>query len=520
MKKAKLYCRVSSDDQSNFSLSYQDSTLRSFCERMNIQVTEVIFDQYSAKTFDRPGYQKLAAEIKAKKSPFDIFLFLRWDRFSRNIYNAMHEIKFLQKHGIEIMCHDQPVDLSSPDGKMMLAIYLMSPEIENDKNSIRTREGMRKSKQSGNICGRAPLGYINSKNEFNKSIITIDELKSKFIIRAYEAIAYQGQSKSEVASELKKAKLIGSGRDQVTRILRNVIYAGKVVVPAFGNMPSQIVPGNHQPIISEQLFNTVQQILDGKKRAQKHQSNDEFPLRGVLCCNQCGAMLTASYSRGKMGVKYGYYHCRANCTYRHRSDEVHETMQSLMYELQLSPAFAESYKLVLQDVFKSENSDLPKQITEGETELINLEEMIQNADENLLLNKISVENYNRMIQNIMLKKSKIEQHLSEVREFLLSFNDKLTYSLNAMKNLGEEYFLSDAIAKKNIVSSTFPEKITFQKNQFRTPRINSLMFANASKYGQKETATYNAAVQKLSLTSFGVEYGARTHDLLNHNQAL
>lgn len=520
MKKVVISCRISSDDQSHYSIPYQEEVLRKYCERMGYIVVEVITDDATAKTFNRPGYQSFKHKIKTKRNYCDLFLILRWDRFSRNAFNAMFEIKEMKKYGVDIYCHDQPVDLSSPDGKMMLAIYLVSPEIENDKISIRTTEGIHKAKSMGFLAGRAPLGYINARDEANRPIVLIDELKAKFIVRAFESFAYQGLSKAEIASDLKSAKLIGKGRDQVTRILRNLVYAGKIIVPAYKGEPERIVPGLHEPIISETLFNEVQKILDGKKRQQIHRSSEEFPLRGILRCSQCNSLLTASFSKGKMGVKYGYYHCKGTCSYRLRSDEIDSTMQSLMYELQLSAAFSESYQLVLKDVFKTENANVPKEIAQLESELDNYNEMLERADDNFLLNKITFEDYNRMKQNILIKHSQNQNRVGELREFMLSFNDKLIFSINALKNLGEEYSLSDAATKKNIVSSTFPEKLVFEKNQFRTPRLNSLMFGNASKYAEKETAMHGTAVKKLSVTSFGVEYGARTHDLLNHNQAL
>lgn len=503
MKKAILYCRISSDDQSNFSIEHQESTLRAYCVRMNINVVDVIIDQYSAKTFDRPNYQKVVSQIKAKKNYCNAFMFLRWDRFSRNIYNAMHELKFMQKHGVEIICHDQPVDLSSPDGKMMLAIYLMSPEIENDKISIRTIEGMRKGKLSGNYCGKAPVGYLNARNELGKPVLLIDPVKGKIVKHLFEMFAYQNASTTDLYKYAREINLVRSGNDQIPRILRNVVYAGKISVPATVKEAIQIVPGNHEPIVSEQLFNLVQDIICGRKRAQKSHSNEDFPLRGVIACGNCGNLLTASFSKGRAGKYYAYYHCQGKCKFRLSAPLAHERMQKIMYEMQLSPAFSEAYHLVLKDVFNIENKNIPEQISKLETMLINQDELLSSADDKFLNNQINSEDYNRMKSKIYQKKSELERNLSDLKEYALTFESQLKFSMGALKNLGEEYFLSNAFTKKNIVGSIFPEKLILEKNNYRTTRLNSLIIGNTSKFGTKKEAAQCTTSQNLMVTHLG-----------------
>ncbi len=65
-------------------------------------------------------------------------------------------IKYLDKLGIKVESVEQPLDLSIPDNKMLLALYLTAPEIENDKNSIRTTEASRRAKLEGCWMGTAP----------------------------------------------------------------------------------------------------------------------------------------------------------------------------------------------------------------------------------------------------------------------------------------------------------------------------------------------------------------------------
>lgn len=65
-----LYIRVSTDEQADkgFSQKDQEDRLRIHCSRNNIQIGKVIMDDHSAKTFDRPEWKKLLADLKRAKA--------------------------------------------------------------------------------------------------------------------------------------------------------------------------------------------------------------------------------------------------------------------------------------------------------------------------------------------------------------------------------------------------------------------------------------------------------------------
>src|SRR5439155_26939329 len=65
------------------------------------------------------------------------------------------------------------------------------------------------------------------------------------------------------------------------------------------------------PLVSEELFGQVQNVLDGRKpKVAPHTRNHpDFPLRRFVRCGQCGTPLTGSWSTGRT-KRYAYYHCR------------------------------------------------------------------------------------------------------------------------------------------------------------------------------------------------------------------
>jgi len=94
MKIADLYIRVSTDEQADkgYSQRSQEEVLRRYCELNKISIRKTVFEDHSAKTFNRPEWQNLLVSLKKKRGQIDLVLFTKWDRFSRNAPDAYQMI--------------------------------------------------------------------------------------------------------------------------------------------------------------------------------------------------------------------------------------------------------------------------------------------------------------------------------------------------------------------------------------------------------------------------------------------
>jgi site-specific DNA recombinase len=99
--------------------------------------------------------------LKKRQGKIDHILFTKWDRFSRNAGDAYQMINTLRKLEVEPQAIEQPLDLSVPENKMMLAFYLAAPEVENDRRALNVLHGMRRARKEGRWMGPAPIGYAN-----------------------------------------------------------------------------------------------------------------------------------------------------------------------------------------------------------------------------------------------------------------------------------------------------------------------------------------------------------------------
>jgi DNA invertase Pin-like site-specific DNA recombinase len=147
MEEVVIYTRVSTDEQADKGYSLRDQTarLKNCCALYDLTVVGHFQDDFSAKTFERPEFIKLLNFIKDRKAVRKI-LFLKWDRFSRNLNDAMNMLVKLRKMNVEANAIEQIIDFSIPEQKMMLAIYLTAPEIENTRRAMNTTQGMRRAK--------------------------------------------------------------------------------------------------------------------------------------------------------------------------------------------------------------------------------------------------------------------------------------------------------------------------------------------------------------------------------------
>jgi site-specific DNA recombinase len=187
MKTADLYIRVSTDEQADkgYSQRNQEEVLKRYCEINRISVKRVVFEDHSAKTFNRPRWNHLLLELRKHKGQTDLVLFTKWNRFSRNAGDAYHMISTLRRLGVEPQAIEQLLDLSVPENKMMLAFYLAAPEVENDRRALNTLHGMRRARKEGRWMGPAPYGYANKVTEDGKKYIAPRDAEAEIIQWAF-----------------------------------------------------------------------------------------------------------------------------------------------------------------------------------------------------------------------------------------------------------------------------------------------------------------------------------------------
>ncbi len=478
MKIADLYIRVSTEEQADkgYSQRGQEEVLRKYCEINKISIRNTIFEDHSAKTFIRPEWQSMLSNLKKTKGRnVDLILFTKWDRFSRNAGDAYQMMNILNHLGVEPQAIEQPLDLSIPENKMMLAIYLAAPEVENDRRALNVFHGMRRARKEGRWMASAPVGYINKTAENGRKYIAPREPDSTIL-----KWCFQNLSTSEFSTEqiwkVARQKGLKCGKNNFLIAIRNPVYYGKITIPKYKNEETYLVQGQHEPLISEHLFNEVQDALDGRKRKQgtKILSIDELPLRGFLECSRCSRILTGSASKGRNSYYY-YYHCSTQCGCRYKADVVNDAFIAELNKYSLDAAMKKLCATVLLDVY---NNDANESKDDRKTVLKQIDEQnerLRKAREFMLTSKIEPEDYALIKKETEVNLEKLEARITDVAAKPINIGEYVIKAVDVISNIGKLYQNADNEGKRAIIGSMYPEKLHFDGQKHRTTRVNEMI---------------------------------------------
>lgn len=471
-----IYTRVSTDDQADhgFSLPYQKEVLERYSQIKNKNIIQHFQEDYSAKTFNRPEWIKLMEYCKVNRKVVDEIIFTKWDRFSRNTGEAYQVIATLRKMGIKVNSIEQPLDFDQPDNKIMLAIYLAVPEVENDKISIRTTEGSRRANKEGCWTSTAPIGFKNQRTPAGKASLIHSE-KAPLIEEAFTLMT-KGLPADEVRRMMYK-KGLKISRSRFHLLIRNQVYIGKVKVPTYKDEDEFFAEGLHDAIVSPDLFWRVQDILKGRKRKTKEWStkDENLPLRGHITCSKCGRPLTGSASTGRHGGKYYYYHCRLGCRERFKVKDAHQMFDKLMEKCTIDKGMSELYCDVFEEKFGENKKVRTRKMNKLKEEIQGLKEIIDSAEDKLFQGTIDLATFEKGKARYVKKIADLEYEYNELKSFGTGFMKRIKIALKVFENLKELYDRTTWEGKQMILGSTFSEKLIFSKNECRTPKLNIVL---------------------------------------------
>lgn len=472
-----IYTRVSTDDQADkgHSLPFQEEFLRQYCLIKKYNVLEHYQDDYSAKNFERPEFKKLFAYCQKNKKNVDIILFTRWDRFSRNLEEALRMIRKFREMGIQINSAANPLELDSPDSKLLLAVFLTIPEVENDKNSIRTSEGMRMAKKLGCWVGTAPYGYKNSRNAEGKSTLEINE-NASLVKEAYALVSKGTYSMNEVRLMMMK-KGMRFHKQSFLNLLKNRAYTGNITVPEWKKESEKIVKGLHPAIIDDALFERVQEVVTGRSRLNlvRDIDNENLVLRHFLLCPQCGRVLTGSGSQNRIKKLYYYYHCQDGCKERFPALPANELMNEYLNGFSFDKDVQKLFIRKIRERLNPAHDVKVKSIHEVEETILTLVSRSRTLQNKFLDGQIESNDYQDMkkrLENEMIELEKKKSALLNTDENLEKF---LAKGLSIIQNVSKTYRTSQIGRKRRILRVLFPNRLIFEKNTYRTQQPNEIL---------------------------------------------
>jgi len=242
---AAIYVRVSTQDQAQhgFSLDAQEESLVNYAKALGYEIIKIYRDEgKSAKNLNRPEMINLLKDAEERK--FQAIFIYKLDRFSRSLKDLILTIDKLKEWGIDFVSLQDKIETASASGKLMFQIIGAFAEFERNIIGDRTKFGMERKAKEGGFITKAPRGY----KLLNKDLI-IDLEEAEIVKKIFEEFLNSNISLTQLA---KKNGITTSG---LIKLLKNTTYLGKV---KFANHETN---GQHEPIISQQLFEQVQRKM-------------------------------------------------------------------------------------------------------------------------------------------------------------------------------------------------------------------------------------------------------------------
>jgi len=147
--RAGLYSRVSTADQHTEN---QELELRPFVQRRGWTIENEYEDVVSGTTTSRTGLDQLMEDARAGR--IDVAVVSHIDRLGRSLSHLIHTLEQLQAYGVDFVSAGEPLDTTTPSGKLLFCIISSFAEFERNILVERTHAGLARARANGKILGR------------------------------------------------------------------------------------------------------------------------------------------------------------------------------------------------------------------------------------------------------------------------------------------------------------------------------------------------------------------------------
>lgn len=308
MKTAAAYIRVSTDDQIEYSPDSQLKAIRRYAKEHDMILPEefIFVDEgiSGRKADKRPSFQRMIGTAKLKPKPFDVILLWKFSRFARNRQDSIVYKSMLRKQcGIDVISVSE--QLGEDNTSILIEALIEAMDEYYSLNlAEEVKRGMNEKFSRGGVVSQPPFGY-----KMENGIFAPDEANAP-IVQMIFSDYLSGMGLRQIAAKLndmgiRSTKGNAFENRTVEYILTNPTYIGKLRRSRNGQDKSDrfhrskdntlIVDGRHEPLITDDIFERVQEKISENKKLYtpySRQAPVEFMLKGMVRCDNCGATLT------------------------------------------------------------------------------------------------------------------------------------------------------------------------------------------------------------------------------------
>ncbi|MFQ6026165.1 MAG: recombinase family protein [Dehalococcoidia bacterium] len=335
--RAVAYIRVSDSSQvDGHSLDAQDRLFHELCKSREwvpgVTYREEGRSAHSDSIAKRPVFRQLLDD--AARGQFDVVVVHTLDRWARNLKVLLESVSILNQHGVGLVSITENLDWSTAEGRLVARTLGSFGEFFSDMLSTHVKKGIEERARRGLHLGGIPFGYEScwKKVHGERQAICDPEHPGGLHVVPEESEAVQELFKRYAGGTTTLSQLANwlNGQGFKTRNMHRFadIYSGAEAEPRFFTTASirgilhnpffmgkvkhhdQFLPGVHEAVVSEGLFQTVQATLkknSGRSETLQARPQREYLLKGLIRCAHCGYPLWAqTYKNGNRYYREQY----------------------------------------------------------------------------------------------------------------------------------------------------------------------------------------------------------------------
>ena len=358
LKHAVIYLRVSTSEQADndynaegFSIPAQRDACTRKAQQLGASVVAEFVDRgESARSADRPQLQAMLRSLGGE-AQVDYVIVHKVDRLARSREDDLTIGMRIRGAGAQLVSASENID-ETPSGKLMHGIMATIAEFYSSNLSAEARKGLQEKARRGGTVSRAPLGYLNTREDFEGrmvSTVVIDERRRDHIQWAFDEFATGEWTLAQMTEALADRGLTSRAtkrypegpvsRSRIHKMLRNPYYMGVVTYEGVQ------YPGRHEPLIPPSTFEEVQEVLDQRSKGKEKPVARTHYLKGTLVCGLCGSRLGVLLAKGR-GGSYDYFFCLGRHGHRKNGcelpylpvDEVEAEVEAMWSRFQPDPS--------------------------------------------------------------------------------------------------------------------------------------------------------------------------------------
>jgi len=407
-----IYVRVSTEEQvkEGYSIRGQEQKLKDYARIKDWEIFDVYIDEgISGKNItERPEINRLIDDVK--NGCVKNVLVFKIDRLTRSTSDLIYLVDLFNEHGCAFNSLMESIDTQTASGRMFLKIIGIFAEFERENIAERIILGReRKVNEGYTLCSyMASYGYDRPKGQ---KIQTINEREAQVVREIFDMYMKQGVNIRQIARRLNLREIPTKQDSQwtaqaVKSVLKNSNLVGDVRHHYLDEERAYTVKGQHEQIISQELFDKVQRkLVKNSHVSPTKQPMEENYFAGFLVCAECGYKLYPHnmFSTLKDGTRQflGNYACGNTIVGACEASEMSakKLEQAFLEYLKGIAEFEEDNTIQLreQEQQKQERQAL---IASYEEKLRQLEAKGREALDFYVTNVFSVEEYRRVKRRI------------------------------------------------------------------------------------------------------------------------